>query len=614
MITPAAVVLSTNCNDGLARLMKTSRSGWPTNHRWLGLAAVFVMGFFEPAVAAEKFGGVEIGAKGIKASAVEIDTSGPTPTLKVLELDKQTVDLTISRLKGKDFKTVLIDDVATVVADFSKALQEKLGIPEANIQVVASSGVPFANNFTELVVAVQQKTGKAVDQIEAAEEAALTAMVLVPPDLRTKAMIIDIGSGNTKGGAFLDESGSREKFASIDVPFGTTTLSKAIDTKMEGSTMSRAEVSLDVAKDKVGEPLKSQMANDATLGGRDPVIFSGGSVWAFVTILKPETAKNPFPKVTLADIKAYGELINKTPGVYPVVDFSKVADPAVRKAAEADYARITGSTGDAPAVFKPAELQAGAALLDQVAYALAFQDKSVYFDRKAVTAWITAKITPDQYRNLLPAAYGRMIPVKTKDTVSIPHEEVVVDVKPSPQVMPSPQMVINSSSYQSFYGTAAIPAGPRMISRESLMVGKTKKDWESIFNRGVDAYRSADAQAIEYFAAAAELGDDPRSWTYLALSLLKAGDTTGARQAARYSAVKLLKTPGTESLVGSIFEVMQDPIRETLIQWQKEVRLEPIAQALREPRPVLCKTPAQGDDSGIAARQSAPGLVESQNK
>ena len=117
------------------------------------------------ALASEKFGGVEIGAKGVKASAVELDTSGPTPTLKVLELVKKTVEVTIGRLKNRSFNLVLIGDVATVVANFSKTLQEKLGVPEANIQVVATSGVPFVDNFADLVVAVRDQAGKALGKI-----------------------------------------------------------------------------------------------------------------------------------------------------------------------------------------------------------------------------------------------------------------------------------------------------------------------------------------------------------------------------------------------------------------------------------------------------------------
>ena len=79
---------------------------------------------------AEKYGGVEIGAKGVKASAIDVDPA--IPSLQVLELPKQTVDVTIARLRGKKFEEVLIDDVAAVVADFAAALEKELGVPKSN--------------------------------------------------------------------------------------------------------------------------------------------------------------------------------------------------------------------------------------------------------------------------------------------------------------------------------------------------------------------------------------------------------------------------------------------------------------------------------------------------
>ena len=60
------------------------------------------------------YGGVEIGAKGINASAVEVDSTAGGTALEILELPKKTVDVTIARLKGKEFESVLIDDVAEV--------------------------------------------------------------------------------------------------------------------------------------------------------------------------------------------------------------------------------------------------------------------------------------------------------------------------------------------------------------------------------------------------------------------------------------------------------------------------------------------------------------------
>lgn len=382
--------------------------------------------------AAERYGGVEIGAKGVKATAIEVDASTEPPTLKVLELDKKTVDVTISRLKGKKFDSALVQDTALVVKDFIEALKTELNVPVENIQVVASSGVPFTDNIAELTSAIEEQAKKELSRIDAIEEATLTAVALVPQELRTKVLVVDIGSGNTKGGTFLDDSGAPEQFTTLEVPFGTQTLTKAIDGKLAEATGAvRADVGREVAQELVGKKLAEQVAEHAELGERPQVLFAGGSVWACVTIIKPETALEPFPTLTAADIKAYVELINANAGKYPAVDFAKVANEGARAAAQKDYDRITGAGGEKP-VFRPDELQTGAAILEQVSEALQFETRSVRFDRKAVTAWITAKVTPEELRSQLPAALGRNLEVAEK-----PAETAAAEAPAAPAETPA---------------------------------------------------------------------------------------------------------------------------------------------------------------------------------
>jgi hypothetical protein len=382
--------------------------------------------------AAERYGGVEIGAKGVKATAIEVDTSGDSPKLKVLELDKKTVDVTISRLKGKKFDSALVEDTSLVVKDFIAALKTELMVPEENIQVVASSGVPFADNIADLSAAIKTQTMKDLNRIDGIEEATLTAVALVSKELRTKVLVVDVGSGNTKGGAFLDDSGAPDQFVTLEVPFGTQTLSKEIDVKLAEKTGgNRADIATEVAAELVGKPLTQQVADNAVFGERSEVLFAGGSVWACVTIMKPQTALQPFPTLSADEIKAYVALINATPGKYPEVDFSKIKDKAARTAAQKDYDRIRGTTGDKPPVFRPEELQAGAALLAQVSESLDFESRLVRFDRQAVTAWITARITPMEFRDLLPAAFGRNI---SEAPPAVAEEEA----KPAPEQPETP--------------------------------------------------------------------------------------------------------------------------------------------------------------------------------
>jgi tetratricopeptide (TPR) repeat protein len=535
--------LQVNCVVGSPSDLAAVRSGMkPPRPRWgrsssisLGLALSLIAseclasGRAEPS---EKFGGVEIGAKGVKASAVQVDRGGAKPVLKVLELDKKTIDVTISRLKGKKFDAALIDDTAEVVKGFIAALESELGVPESNTKVVASSGVPFANNFADLVTAVRERTGKGVEKIDAREEATLTAIALVPEHLRTAALIVDVGSGNTKGGAFLDKSGSPESFATLEVPFGTTTLTKEIDSKAAGSATPRPEVAREVGSQLIGESLRQQVAEKPEFAQRDLVLFAGGSVWAFVTIMKPETALEPFAKIAAADVKAYRNLLSKTPGSYPEVDFSRVGNPDARKVAEADYARIRGAKGDSP-VFKPAELESGAILLEEIADKLAFAKRTVLFDRKAVTAWITTYITPADVRQFLPQALGRKL-------TFVPQVRTTEEIQPE-------------------------SARPRRVDEAVAM---------KAYSAGYDLYCSGQPQeALTAFQKAIEFSDgDARIMYFKGLTELALGDEAAAQssigQAAR---LENRSMPDTHT-VGLALVRIQGPVRRYIEQIRDRVQ------------------------------------------
>jgi len=468
-------------------------------------------------VASDKFGGIEIGSKGVKASAVEVEP-GATPQLKVLQLQKKTVEANIARLKGKNFAQVLIGDVAAVVDGFSKSLQQELGVPAENIRVVASSGVPFARNFADLTDAVAKSTGKNIEKIDAAEEATLTAIALVPKELRAHALVIDVGSGNTKGGCFGDENGAADRFLTIEVPYGTTTLARAIDARAVESNAARADIARELSQQLVGVPLRQNLSEKPELGRRKLVLLGGGSAWAFVTIMKPETALQPFPTVTSAEIKAYVERLNQNPGAYPEVNFAAVTDAAARKAASADYARIRGASGALP-VFKPEELQAGAALLEQLSEALPFTNKTVMFDRKAVTAWITSKITPPEYRHLLPLALGRNLPYTA----------------------PAPSPVPTTTLTRHIDETVALNA----------------------YGAGWDLYWSGrPAEALEAFQKALAFSEgDARYWYYKGLAELALGDNASAETSIFQGAQFETRSKPDSTTVGQALVRVQGPVR-----------------------------------------------------
>lgn len=357
------------------------------------------------ALAADRYGGIEIGAKGVKFAAIEVAGG----KLREIPVPKDAVNVSIARMNGAQFDKWDIADVATVVKSAKETMMTELGIPESNIRVVASSGVPtFATNQQALVDAITTATGLKFEKILPAEEAALTNLALIPAERRSDTMVVDIGSGNTKGGAFQNGSGQQKDFVAIDVKFGTSSLARKISQEVGNGAQSASQVAASIARTEIGAALQNQVRLNPVLGQRSNILFSGGSVWAMTTFIKPQAALDAFPQISMNDIAAYKKLIESSLPGYPTVDFSTISNPDAQKIAKADYDRITGAGGSA--VFKPEELFAGAILLEEVAKALDFQNRAVMFDRKAMTAWITAKITPEPLRDQLPRALRRELP------------------------------------------------------------------------------------------------------------------------------------------------------------------------------------------------------------
>jgi hypothetical protein len=356
----------------------------------------------------DRFGGIEIGAKGIKHAVIEVDGS----TIKTLSLKSDVANVNVARLKELKFEKWRVEEVAEWVELIKMAMIDELELHPDRIRVVASSGVPgFATNFKELSDTINAKTALNLERVSANEEAALTNLALIPGNARLTTMVLDVGSGNIKGGAFQDQTGALEGFVGIDAPLGTGSLAQRA---LEESGLSKADFASTVkqiAETSIGDRLKTLRRAYPVLDERNRVLFSGGAVWAFVTFTKPESANDPFPTIAMGDIVKYRQLLERNFPNYPVVTFDHVTDVSARSSAQADHDRIVGQGGSNP-IFSPEELMAGAVILEQIAISMEFQKREVLFDRKSMTAWITAIITPEELRPVLSESLGRSLPDK----------------------------------------------------------------------------------------------------------------------------------------------------------------------------------------------------------
>src|SRR5262249_26786275 len=140
------------------------------------------------------------------------------------QLLSKTSNTTPAALKDGKFREDAIDETAEEVGKFFKQMETDFKVPAKNIYVVGSSGLPNPPNRDALVKAVKEKTGKDLRFVDARTEVALTIAGTVKPELRPTSLVMDVGSGNTKGGYFEKAApGERPRVVSVSVPFGTVT-------------------------------------------------------------------------------------------------------------------------------------------------------------------------------------------------------------------------------------------------------------------------------------------------------------------------------------------------------------------------------------------------------
>ena len=325
-------------------------------------------------------GGIEIGAKGVKATVIRV-----TPGKEGLDtkmLFAKTANTTLSALKDGKFRADAIEETGDEVGKFFKRMEQEFKVPAKSVYVVASSGLPRPTNFDALVKIVKDKTGKDLRSINAKEEVVLSILGVVKPELRGTSALVDIGSGNTKGG-YLEKAsaGMALQAVTFSVPLGTVTFTSRV--KKEGGKFVEAAARL--REPALAKPLAEAVAKHPGLTKRERVYLSGGLVWAMVTVLKPEAGNDSFVALSADDIEAFHKLVTQTPDAFPKVDLDGIKDARLRERAGKDLKRVRDT-------YTPDNLVAGSEILRALSAGLGFKGKQLLFPRYGYIAWIQSYV------------------------------------------------------------------------------------------------------------------------------------------------------------------------------------------------------------------------------
>jgi exopolyphosphatase/pppGpp-phosphohydrolase len=338
-----------------------------------------------PPARAELHGGIEIGGMGVKATVIDVTGDGDDLDIAIKLSDSTNTSLTTGVARTGKFAEDAVTDTAKAVKKYRERMAGEFMVPPANIHVVGSSGLFAAiadkeeqirENKRTLLRAVLKETGVSMDFITVKQESELSIAGTLPKSRRAKGILVDIGSGNTKGGVQVGPG----EYATFGVPFGTVTFAEYARKQNVGPK--------DFAKlcaKAVAPPLRDQLITLPGLEKRDHVYLSGGTIWAVATLARPSDAKAYTP-LTLKDVEDLEVKLLAHPDKLPEPDLSGITNDKQRARAAAEIARVRKT-------YPPERLLAGVAILKSIFRELEGDKRTFTFARHGQIGWILAYVT-----------------------------------------------------------------------------------------------------------------------------------------------------------------------------------------------------------------------------
>lgn len=349
----------------------------------LGLAFLAQIHLAQAAPQPEKcYGVIELGAKGIKSIVVEDkgkDSQGKIIPPEGLE------EIKPQNKNPYDGDTAAV--VAEVVLELKGKMIDKYRMPEDHISVVMSSGIPDA---VKTKLQGKQFGGTDLQQITAPEESRLVFQGIVPTHRMrlNEVVVLDIGSGNSKGG-YLKEGSPAPEFEAFSLPMGTGTFSKEV-VKVRQNGEDFKAVADRIAGEQLLGSLQSQIRNKPGMQNCSRLYLAGGLPYVMTTLLHPERIGSVDPEnssrisdwvqLSVEDINLFYKIATTEPQKLQKPDKSKIT-ARDRAAAETELDRVVG-------IFTQDELTAGAVLLKLFTDNMhAERKEGIFFSRKALYAW-----------------------------------------------------------------------------------------------------------------------------------------------------------------------------------------------------------------------------------
>lgn len=339
------------------------------------------------------YAGIDIGAKGVKLSILEIgknaQKNGSFNVLKDTSINTDFISFTDASYKATLGGLGKLYDAAFT----------GYKIPAEHIFTVVSSGIKIqadkedkAVMIVQLISAFKQlinEPNRQVPIIDVVEEARLSHLGIVPESRRYTTFLIDIGSGNTKGGYF--PMGNTKDLKLFQLSWGTKSTANATEKRCED------DKSISNFNKQLGRVLQgaenSEIVYAVNESGAYPmsdnIAFSGGIAWSLATLIYPELIDNPVVPVTFEDLAKFNEKL--------YTDYASVSDSAIVRTITdnaIDKAAVSKEVSRVNKVFDQKALMAGTGLLLKIMrqFEGVYEKKQFFLVKNGQVGWISAYV------------------------------------------------------------------------------------------------------------------------------------------------------------------------------------------------------------------------------
>ena len=339
------------------------------------------------------YAGIEVGSKGVKMSVIEIGKNAQTRgAFNILKDSSVNTDFIT-------FTPVTFHNTLEGLCGLYTTLTKQYKIQPRLIFTLVSSGVKiqaekenktrWINDLIDSFKLSVKEQERQVSVIDVLEEARLSHLGIVPETRRYNTFLIDIGSGNTKGGYF--PNGNTKDFKLFQLTWGTKSIANAVEKRCgDDNGLSNFNKQLyRVLSEAENSEIIYAVNESGSYPKSDNVAFSGGIAWSVATLMFPELIDNSVVAVTFDQMLKFQErLYNNFSSVSDTYLTKNLSDKSLDKEAIAKEIKRVHQ------VFDQKSLMSGTGLLVKIMrqFQSVYEGKQFYLVKNGQVGWISAYV------------------------------------------------------------------------------------------------------------------------------------------------------------------------------------------------------------------------------